>query len=158
MKIDTLHSEIEYLFNRCWDEDLSDEDQDELEKAADNLVIEYGWNAVYSAAVNYLHTICITPEAVINFASNYWTYGWQDNPIPDPHHFLGYFYFRLNYDTAKYDTVDILDSLSTTILPKAGFSEANLELHPQYMPENDPKIQTEVDWFANHTEAQTSNG
>ena len=41
--------------------------------------------------------------------------------------------------------MDILDSLATTILPKAGFSEANLVLNTQYMPENDPKIKYEVD-------------
>ena len=41
--------------------------------------------------------------------------------------------------------MDILDSLATTILPKASFSEANLVLNTQYMPENDPKIKYEVD-------------
>ena len=41
--------------------------------------------------------------------------------------------------------MDILDSLATTILPKAGFPEANLALNTQYMPENDPKIKHEVD-------------
>ena len=142
-----LNERIEYLFNRYWDEDLSDEDQDKLEEAADDLVAEYGWDAVYCAAVEYLHTKCLTPESVINFASNYWTYGWYTNPIPDPHRFLAYFYYRISYETQKYDPMDILDSLSRTILSKAGFSEADLVLNSQYMPENDQKIKAEVDYF-----------
>ncbi len=43
--------------------------------------------------------------------------------------------------------MDILDSLATTILPKAGFPEANLVLNTQYMPESDPKIRDEVERF-----------
>ena len=45
--------------------------------------------------------------------------------------------------------MDILDSLATTILPKAGYAEADLVLNPYYMPENDPKIQKEVDLLKN---------
>jgi hypothetical protein len=140
-----IYGKIEYLFDRDWDEDLSDEDQDKLEQAADDLVAEYGWDEVYENAVNYLHKKCTTPESVVNFASNYWTYGWYNNPIPNPHKFLAYFYYVIRYDTQKYDPMDILDSLATTILPKAGFPEANLALNTQYMPENDPKIKHEVD-------------
>ena len=138
---------INYLFSRYWDEDLSDDEIDKLEQDADDLVAEFGWPDVYNAAVNYLHTECLTPESVINFASNYWNYGWYENPIPDPHRFLGYFYYRVNYETEKYDVMDILDSLATTILPKAGFPEANLVLNTQYMPESDPKIRDEVGRF-----------
>ena len=145
MKNCEQHEKIEYLFSRYWDEDLSEKDQDKLEQDADDLVREYGWNEVYSNAMNYLHTKCLTPESVVNFASNYWTYGWYENPIPDPHKFLAYFYYITDYETQKYDPMDILDSLATTFLPKAGFSEANLVLNTQYMPENDPKIKYEVD-------------
>ena len=142
-----LYDKITYLFNRYWDEDLSDEEQDGLEQEADDLVKEIGWRDVYKAAVEYLHRECLTPGSAVNFACNYWTYGWYNNPIPDPHRFLGYFYYRINYETAKYDTIDILDSLATTILPKAGYSEANLVLNTQYMPESDPKIKEEADRF-----------
>lgn len=136
----TLNDRIHYLFDRYWDEDLSDEEIDQLEQDAEDLVSEYGWDKVYPATVEYLHTNCLTPEQVVNFASNFWTYGWHENPIPEPHKFLGYFYYRINYETSKYDPMDILDSLATTILPKAGFSEADLFLNAQYMPESDPKI------------------
>lgn len=140
---------IDYLFDRFWDEDLTDEEQEKLEQDSKDLVVKYGWKAVYSAATEYLHTKCKTPESAINFASNYWTYGWYDHPIPDPHKFLAYFYFRINSETEKFDPMDILDSLATTILSKAGYSEADLVLNPYYMPENDPKIQKEVNQLKN---------
>ncbi|MBQ1809508.1 MAG: hypothetical protein II016_00040, partial [Erysipelotrichaceae bacterium] len=101
-----LYKKIEYLFNRYWDEDLPDEDQDKLEQYADELVAEYGWDKVYENAVLYLHTNCRTPESAVNFANNYWTYGWYENPIPDPHKFLAYFYYITDYDTQKYDPMD----------------------------------------------------
>ena len=142
-----LYKKIKYLFDRYWDDDLSDADQDKLEQYADDLVEKFGWSEVYNATVDYLHTECVTPDSVINFASNYWTYGWYENPIPDPHRFLGYLYYRVNYETERYDVMDILDSLATTILPKAGFPEANLVLNTQYMPENDPKIRDAVEQF-----------
>ena len=140
-----LANRIHYLFDRNWDEDLSDEALDQLQQDADDLVAKYGWDNVYPAAIEYLHTNCLTPEQAVNFACYYWTYGWYEHPIPDPHKFLGYFYYRTNFETGKYDSMDILDSLATTILPKAGFSEADLVLNTQYMPENDPKIKYEVD-------------
>lgn len=140
---------IDYLFDRFWDEDLTDEEQERLEQDSKDLVARYSWKEIYSAALEYLHTECKTPESVINFASNYWTYGWQDYSIPDPYKFLAYFYFKINFETEKYDTMDILDSLATTILPKAGYAEADLVLNPYYMPENDPKIQKEVDLLKN---------
>lgn len=142
-----LKEKIMYLFDRYWDEDLQDEEIDKLEQDAEDLVTEFGWPEVYKAVVDYLHSMCRTPESVVNFACNYWNYGWYENPIPDPHRFLGYLYYRVNYETTKYDPIDILDSLATTILPKAGYSEANLFLNTQYMPENDPKIKEEVDRF-----------
>ena len=140
-----LSEKIDYLFDRYWDEDMPEEDQDKLEQDADNLVAEYGWEKVYSEAVTYLHSKCLTPESAVNFASNFWTYGWYRFPIPDPHRFLAYFYYRINYETSKYDPMDILDSLATSILPKAGFSEADLFINTQYIPENDPKIRKEVE-------------
>ena len=80
-----IKKEIDYLFDRFWDEDLTDEEQEKLEQDSKDLVVKYGWKAVYSAATEYLHTKCKTPESVFNFASNYWTYGWHDYSIPDPY-------------------------------------------------------------------------
>lgn len=142
-----LKERIDYLFNRDAEEELPEEEEDALEQDADNLVAQYGWENVYQAAVDYLHTKCLTPESAVNFATNYWIYQWIKLPIPDPHRFLGYFYYRINYDAQKYDVLDILDTLATTILPRMGYSEADLYLNPYYMPENDPKILKEVELF-----------
>ena len=136
---------IEYLFNRCWNEDTTEEEEAALEQAADDLVSEYGWNRVYTEAVDYLHQKCLTPESVVNFAHLYWFYMWQEKPVPDPYAFLAYFYYRIDWQDGKYDDSDILDSLAVTILPKAGFRDADLFINPRYMPENDPVLQKEVE-------------
>ena len=50
---------------------------------------------------------------------------------------------------ANINWADILDSIATTILPKAGYSCADLVLHPDYMPENDPELITSVERYRN---------
>lgn len=142
-----IESIIEHLFNRKWDEDLTDEEEEKLENEAETLVGKCSWKSIYAAVSAYMHNNCKTPESAINFACLYWGYGWQDYPLPDPYRFLGYLYYRINLNPEKYDSMDILDSLSTTILPKAGFQEADLVLHTQYMPEQDPKIIEAVNSF-----------
>ena len=140
-----LNNQIEYLFNRPWDEDLSYTQEEELLDAAKQLIDETGWPETYSAAISYLHEACVTPESAINFAHLFWGYGWYEKPIPDPHRFLAYFYYRINFDVEKHDSPGILDSLAITIMPKAGYKEADLMRNSQYIPENDPKIIAEVD-------------
>ena len=142
-----LTDKIDFLFNRPWDEDISEEIEDELDNEAAALLSEYGWNEVYPILFEYLKEKCESPEAVINFAHLFWGYRLYEHPIPKPHEFLGYFYYRINFDTSKYDPLDILDSLTTTILPKAGFKEADLYLNTQYMPENDSKIMAAVEEY-----------
>ena len=137
---DLLKEKIKHLFQRQWDEELSEEEENLLYDEADNLVAEYEWVDVFNEAFDFLKTSSNTPEDAINFALLYWDYGWYEYPISEPHKFLGYLYYRIDFDTARYDFADILDSLSTTILKNAGFSEADLVLNTQYMPENDPKI------------------
>ena len=135
-----LSGKIDVLFNRYWDEELSEDDQYQLEANAVNLVKTHGWSDVYRAACDYLHTNCKTPEAVINFAHLYWIYEWHKNPIPNPYEFLGYFYARIDLNTDKYDEMDILDSLSLDILPRSGNRKAMLYDNPQYLPETDPLL------------------
>ena len=84
---DTLSEKIKYLFDRYWDEELTDEQEDALQAIADDIVSSYGWDAVFVAAENYLHEYCLTPESAVNFAHNYWGYYWADKPIADPHRF-----------------------------------------------------------------------
>lgn len=135
-----LNEKIDDIFHRCWDEDLSEGDQYQLESDAENLVKEYGWGTVYCAVYEFLNTNCKTPEAIINFAHLYWIYEWHKHPIPNPYEFLGYFYARIDMNTEKYDEMDILDSLTLEILPRSGHQEVNLYDCPQYLPETDPLL------------------
>ena len=50
-----LSGKIDVLFNRYWDEELSEDDQYQLEANAVNLVKTHGWSDVYRAACDYLH-------------------------------------------------------------------------------------------------------
>ena len=143
--MDSIDRIIEYLFNRDWEEDLTEEQTISLQTSADNLIAKRGWKNVFESAVDYLHTKCVTPESVINFAHRFFQLFWNELPIPNPHEFLAYFYYRINDEVEKYDDVDILNSLAISILPKAGYREADLYLNPSYMPESDPKIRAEVE-------------
>ena len=148
-----LFNKIKYLFDRYWDEDLSDDEEDKLYSIADDMLTDYEWTQVFSTASEYLHNECKSPEDVINFAHFYWIYGWYENAIEDPYKFLGYLYYRIDLNVDKYDDMDILDSLATTILPRAGYSEADLYLNTQYMPEKDPKILEVVKQYKSLEEA-----
>ena len=123
-----LSGKIDVLFNRYWDEELSEDDQLD------------GATYTVRASCDYLHINCKTPEAVINFAHLYWIYEWHKNPIPNPYEFLGYFYARIDLNTDKYDEMDILDSLALDILPRSGDRKVTLYDNPQYLPETDPLL------------------
>ena len=144
-----LVKETEYLFNRSYDEELTNAEEDALEEYAENVISEYDWRDTFSAWDQYLKTHCTTPESVINYANLFWWYGGQDHIIPDPYDFLGYLYYRVDLSPEKYGGADILDSIATTILPKAGNSCADLVLHPDYMPENDPELIASVERYRN---------
>ena len=60
---------------------------------------------------------------------------------------LGYFYYRIDFDTEKYDELGILDSLAIDLLPKAGYSYADRLINDEYIPELDPKIIAEVEAY-----------
>lgn len=54
--------------------------------------------------------------------------------------FLGYFYFRIDFDTEKHDAGGILDSLAIDLLPRAGYSYADPNINCDYVPELEPRI------------------
>ena len=151
MSTNEIHDKIRYLFDRPWDEDLSYSEEEELLDEAKRLINEAGWPATYTAAVNYLLEACNTPDSAINFAHMFWGYGWYENPIPNPYRFLAYFYYRINLEVEKYDSPGILDSLAITILPRAGYREADLMHNEDYIPEYDPRILAEVERLRNKT-------
>lgn len=145
-----LIEEISLLYNRFWDEELSEDEQYKLEDYAEKVIKKYGWAKVCDAACNYLYTHCTSPESVINFAHLYWNYGWHEYALSKPYEFLGYFYYRIDMDTARYDEMDILDSLATSILRKSGYAEADLYHHPNYLPETDPMLLDAVEVYKTH--------
>lgn len=134
-----LYKKTEYIFQTDY-ENASDEEFDSKEDLSRAMISKYGWAATFKSWYKYLTSECNDAKSVINFANLFWSYGGQDHPIPDPYEFLGYFYYRINFDTQKYDPGDILDSMTTTILPRNGFKKASLRFNPEYMPENDPQL------------------
>ena len=145
-----LYKEINILFSRRWDDDLSEAQEDEYDDKAKALISDYGWDDVYKAFNIYLRDKCSTANQVMNAANIFWDLGWYENPIQNPYEFMSYFYYRINFDTEKYDPSDILDSLATTILPKNGVKEADLFENPYYMPEKDPKMIEAVHLLKQH--------
>lgn len=101
----------------------------------------------FESWINYLFTECKTPESAINFANLFWSYGGQDHPVIEPYKILGYFYYRIDFDTEKYDELGILDSLAIDLLPKAGYSYADRLINDEYIPELDPKIIAQVEAY-----------
>lgn len=142
-----LQSKIKHLFECDWDEDLTEEQEDSYDDEADAIINTYGWDIVFEAANSYLRNNCKDPENVINFAHLYWIYGWHNNDIPNPYNFLAYFYHILDFKTAEYDDMDILNSLATTILPRAGYSNADTYIYTDYMPESDERMIAEARKF-----------
>ena len=150
-----INTETEYLFNRSYENDLSeltDEQDEALLDRAHQQIIDFGWDKTFESWKQFLFTRCITPESVINFANLFWCHGGCEYIIPDPYNFLGYMYYRIGMDIAKYDEGDILDSIATTILPKAGFDDADLFKNPYYMPVNDKRLLAEVEKFKSKEE------
>ena len=146
-------SEItEYLYNRDYDEELTDEEDEALWDVAKQQIKDFGWEKTFESWKEYLFSKCITPESVVNFANLFWCYCCCDYIIQDPYHFLCYMYYRIDMNTSKYDDMSILDSIATNILPKAGYSCADLMKHPLYTPEMDERLLAEVEKFKKEAE------
>ena len=147
-----------FLFNRLFGEELTSKEEDVLVECAENAIREFGWEETFSSWKAYLKNNCHTSESVLNFADLFWWFGGQDHIIPDPYDFLGYFYYHTGVEPDEDGNLDILDSIATTILPKAGYQEADLVLNPQYMPENDPRLLKAVEKYQNKMTEENSTG
>ena len=150
----SIFQETEYLFNRAYEEELTEEQEEALYDRAHQQIIDYGWDKTFESWKAYLFKNCTTPESVINFANLFWCYCCCDYIIQDPYHFLGYMYYRIDMNTSKYDDMSILDSIATNILPKAGYSCADLMKHPLYTPEMDERLLAEVEKFKKEAEEE----
>ena len=127
--------------------DDTSQEYDLLLDKVEQQITEFGWDKTFESWKNYLFTECKTPESAINFANLFWSYGGQDYPVIEPYKFLGYFYYRIDFDTEKYDELGILDSLAIDLLPKAGYSYANRLINDEYSPELDPKRIAEAEAY-----------
>lgn len=131
---------MDRLFNRYWDADLSDAEEMQIDEMAAKLIEQNGWLTVYSALTAYLLTSCLTPEQAIDVVHIFWELGWCERPIADPYRFLGYLYYRIEFNSARYDKMDMMDTLTTTILLKAGYLYADMYRNPDYTPETDANL------------------
>ena len=61
-------------------------------------------------------------------------------------------YYRIDMNVEKYDDMDILDGIAITILPKAGYDNADLMKNPLYSPQLDERLISEVENFKNSAE------
>lgn len=146
MMVNEIDKQTYLLFNRIYGDDTSQE-YDLLLDKVEQQISEFGWEKTFESWINYLFTECKTPESAINFANLFWSYGGQDYPVIEPYKFLGYFYYRIDFDTEKYDELGILDSLAIDLLPKAGYSYADRLINDEYIPELDPKIIAQVEAY-----------
>ncbi|WP_405379837.1 hypothetical protein [Phascolarctobacterium sp.] len=141
MDEEKLQITTNYLFNRDYAEETTEEQDEALQQTAKEQIAAYGWEATFKSWYRYLLNNCQTPEEAINFAHLFWCYGGAEGLLPNnPYQFLGYLYYCIHMDTETYDDMDILDSLAITILPKAGYQNADLYKNPYYVPENDTKL------------------
>lgn len=135
-----IMSTIERLFTRYWDDDISEDEETQIEEMAAALVEQNDWHAVYSALTAFLLVNCVTPEQAINTAHIFWELGWCEQPIVDPYRFLGYLYYRIDFNSAQHDKMDMMDTLTTAILLKAGYTYADMYINSDYTPETDAKL------------------
>ena len=101
MSSDKIDEQTHWLFNRTYGVSSKEQRKETKEKVKQQLS-EFGWERTFESWKNYLFTECKTPESAINFANLFWSYGGQDYPVIEPYKFLGYFYYRIDFDTEKY--------------------------------------------------------
>lgn len=136
-----LYNDINFLFNRYWDEELTDEEDDMLQEKYDKLVNEYGWEAVFEAIDKYMRTECLDGYSACNFAHMYWIYNcYGFKKIAFPNSFLGYLFYRMNLEPQKYDAVDIMDGLVKELLSTPDNKSHDPFWNTDYIPEKDPDI------------------
>lgn len=136
MNIQDIKTITSELFGVSFDGDSFGQNKANLYEAAQRLIEEAGWDATYDAWFDYLVQNCTTPELVINFVHLIRYYDDFSHVIPDPYDFLGYFYYRLELNPAKYQAVDNMDEMSFEVLMKAGIKE-DLWIDDSYIPEKD---------------------
>ena len=146
MSNQSLREMIHDLFNRRWDEDLSDEKEESLQDMFNNAVENYGWEQVFETIDHYMRTTCLTSERIVNFANLFWGYTCA-NPrkVSEPYRFLGYLYYRVNSKPWDYDCAEVYEGLVFNMLSGENDYNHNPFTNYDYIPEKDPEIMAEVE-------------
>ena len=127
--------------------DTHADDDDEQQLFLDT-ISECGWDAVFTSSFEYLTANCKTAEETRKFAVLFWRYYCEvDYPVPEPHKFLGYFYYRIDMKNCSYNATAIMDSLTMDVFAKSGYPEKNPFTNYDYIPEKDPDILAEVEKY-----------
>lgn len=138
---------VDFLFDRQWDANIDDDEEDErLQTIYDNTVARYGWENTFESIDNYMRTKCLDGESVFNFVSLFFSYNCCEiRKIKDPYRFLGYIYYRMDLNPWKYDAVDLLDGIVKDLLSSPDDKSHDPFWNPDYIPEKDPEIIAEVE-------------
>ncbi|MBQ7502555.1 hypothetical protein IJT93_07560 [bacterium] len=144
--IDKLKNLIFYLFNRRWDEDLTDGEEEKLQNIYENTISDYGWKRVFKEIDNYMRSSCPDGESACNFAHLYWGYNCADfKDIDNPVRFLGFIYYRMELSPFKYDAIEVMDGLVHELLCTEGDKDRDPLWNAYYVPEEDPRIIEEAE-------------
>ena len=74
MSDQALKEVIYSLFNRRWDDDLSDEEEERFQNLYDSTVEKYGWEQVFDVIDQYMRDSCLTSQTIVNFVNLFWEY------------------------------------------------------------------------------------
>ncbi|MCR5639393.1 MAG: hypothetical protein K6F97_11240 [Lachnospiraceae bacterium] len=146
MSDQSLEEVIDSLFNRKWDDDFSDEEEEMFQELYNNTVEMHGWEKTFDAIDRYMRNSCLTSDAIINFVNLFWEYNCE-NPrkISDPYRFLGYLYYRVDSEPWKYDCAETYEGLVYNLLSGKDDYTHNPFTNYDYIPEKDPDIMAEIE-------------
>lgn len=140
-----LETVIDFLFNRRWDEELSDKKTEGFQDIFDKAIENYGWEQVFKTINLYIRFNCLTGESIANFVNLFWEYTCKSpRKISEPYRFLGYLYYRVDLRPWDYDCAEVFDGLVYNLLSGEDDFEHNPFTNYDYMPETDPNIIAEV--------------
>lgn len=145
-----IEDTVNYLFDRDFNEEITDEQEDELDKCFNEAISKYGWDKTFEAIDSYMRLKCLDGNEATNFALWFSFYRCSEaGKINEPYRFLGYLYYRMELEPWKYDALDIMDGLVKDILSNENDKRCDPFWNEEYKPENDPEIIAEVEKLRN---------
>ncbi|MBQ7266490.1 MAG: hypothetical protein IJS61_10415 [Firmicutes bacterium] len=137
---------VDALFNRRWDDNISDEEDERFQNLYESTVKKYGWEQVFDAIDKYMRISCLTSDSTINFANLFWGYNCEiPRKISNPYRFLGYLYYRVNSKPWEYDCAEVYEGLVYNLLSGENDFTHNPFTNYDYKPEEDPEMVAEIE-------------